>query len=126
MLVCLRAYVLACLAYFRVYVFLCLRAWCACVITYLTCLLISYSYALNYHIYLLCSNMLNASVSCSMARVLGVLICSVCYTFEKLKSKNSYLENLSLSREIFREIFRTHLNIYDGAVYKQKLTARGL
>ena len=97
--------VLACLAYFRVYVFLCLRAWCACVITYLSCLFISYPYALNYHIYLLCSNILSASVSCSMARVLGVVICSICYTFEKLKPKNSYLEKLVfIQRNIQRDI----------------------
>ena len=42
--------------------------------------------------------------------VIGVLVCLICFIFEKLKSKNFYVEKFAL----FRGVFRTNLNVYDG------------
>ena len=43
---------------------------------------------------LACLACLHAHVLCLSAYVLGVLVCSICFTFEKLNSKNFYIEKL--------------------------------
>ena len=119
MLACLHGHMLGMFACFGACVLTCSQAWRACVIAYLMC---SRTYLLST---LACFVSLRAHISymlavlknlsCFSACVLSVLVCSICFTFEKLNSKNSYVENLFW----FREVFRTHLNLYDEVFYEK-------
>ena len=103
MLVFLQVCVLACFAYPRAYV-----------LASLACLLVLCLYVLTYRIWLLSSNIL-----CTY--VLGILVCLIYVTFEKLNSKNCFIEELGFYSEVNLELL---LNIYDGVLLRKKLTAK--
>ena len=100
-LACLLAYVLdvlACLCTWRVYVLACLgacvlRCLLVCVLSMLACF-ISIRFHMSYTLAVLRYFMRLRTY------VLGVLVCSISFTFEKLNSENSYVDLFFILRSI--------------------------
>lgn len=103
-LACLRAYmsdVLACLCACMLGAFMFSLVWGACVLTYLlVCVLrmlacfISIRFHMSYTLAVLRYFMRLRTY------VLGVLVCSISFTFEKLNSENSYVDLFFILRSI--------------------------
>ena len=54
-------------------------------------------------------------LTCLVLSCLFDIDCPISSTFEKLNSKNPYIESFIL----FREVFRTHVNIYEIVFVKK-------